>query len=750
MEDNVDIAVQWDDNTINIVSKSEIKALDDEIAVGKRIKMWWKPNRRWWYGTVTEIATAEPQVHDTTDVLQEEEEEADPADDSVNDPDYQPDSERESDGEHPCEAFNCSRDVFAACVDPNCQRLLCYDHFVGSCPFCPPEVMQNPHGSPPPANLQPEDFNVEGAEKEHINENTQPNQNPPNKSDRKRLRNSGTAYVTEKSKRVIPARRQLKARCNGGICDKRGLQCTNISDECRQSIIDSFYDLGNLTKQREWIRAHISATEPSYARKDKSRKGRTILYHLPGTENERLPVCRVLFLKTLGINDRQVRTVLSKTTDTGVMEKEMRGGRCEVQSESHRLRLAAVNSHIDRFPRTESHYCRRSSTCEYLAAELTVDKMYRMFLEENPQDSVSFSTYYSAFKRKNLKFFKPKKDLCSICESYRQGDEEAKIRLQERFEQHVAEKNKVREIKDNLKSAAEVNKNSLVATFDLEQVIYLPKSNRCEIFYKRRLSCYNFTVFELNSRKADCYVWHEGIGGRGANEIASNLVHYLENVDSSEQGISTVSLFADGCGGQNKNSIVVTALLNFVRRAKNVEEVTLFFYATNHGQCEGDSVHSVIERVFKRSPEIMVPSQLVTLIRMARKTPYQVFQLSTSDILDWKELSLDIGILRERVAEDGTMISWPKVMQVRVNKSEPNAVFFKLSHLSPNFHRLNLNTVRRSSTTSCMLTTPGQAYLQPPKLSVEKYRDLMTLCAGDTPVIHHPEHVAFYTTQLGH
>ena len=136
-------------------------------------------------------------------------------------------------------------------------------------------------------------------------------------------------------------------------------------------------------------------------------------------------------------------------------------------------------------------------------------------------------------KEMKLKFHVPKKDLCGICESYNNGSDEEKEQLQPMYDKHIQEKQKAREIKDNLKITA-LSKSSTFqsAVFDLQQVIYLPKSERGELFYKRRLSCYNFTVYELGTKEGYCFFHHEGLAGRGANEIASNLYKYLTYLDN--------------------------------------------------------------------------------------------------------------------------------------------------------------------------------------------------------------------------
>ena len=68
-----------------------------------------------------------------------------------------------------------------------------------------------------------------------------------------------------------------------------------------------------------------------------------------------------------------------------------------------------VDAHINKFPRVESNYCRRESSCQYLCSDLTLTKMHKMYLSENRQaDAVSISFYYKRLKRMNLKFHRPK------------------------------------------------------------------------------------------------------------------------------------------------------------------------------------------------------------------------------------------------------------------------------------------------------------------------------------------------------
>lgn len=87
------------------------------------------------------------------------------------------------------------------------------------------------------------------------------------------------------------------------------------------------------------------------------------------------------------------------------------------------------------------------------------------------------------------------------------------------YANHIKEKNTVREIKKRAKERAKERTKEKAkeractdptfnaAVFDLQQVIYLPKSARSELFYKCRLANYYFTIFSLGTKQGTCYTY---------------------------------------------------------------------------------------------------------------------------------------------------------------------------------------------------------------------------------------------------
>ena len=84
----------------------------------------------------------------------------------------------------------------------------------------------------------------------------------------------------------------------------------------------------------------------------------------------------------------------------------------------------------------------------------------------------------------------------------------------------------------------------MVACFDLQQVLPCPHGQISVYFYKRKLSCYNLSIYDLATNHAKCFMWHEGIAGRGANEVNSCVFKYLISQPFEVKEIAT---FSDNC-----------------------------------------------------------------------------------------------------------------------------------------------------------------------------------------------------------
>lgn len=647
-----------------------------------------------------------------------------------------------------CEVYKCKNEVFSSCH--RCLKLLCFSHFenyVG--------CEEHHHARQSRKNLKKilssnetgknivgknkekisKTYAMEGSEKEGIHVKL-PRENKQKLA--KFLRSVGKEYVSKDTKKVVPAK-VIKTRCNGDTCTKQGRLCSLFTDEEREKLFDSYNEIGNLNLQRQFIVRHtkVDQVKQKTSKKEHSRRQKTVFYYLTKNSEQTL-VCKKFFLGTLGISERTVRTSLEKVNDHGIVVPDKRGGRQSEKVKARDLAIhTAIQNHIDKFPRVESHFCRAKSTREYLHPDLTILKMYSLFLEEiKENDEIpSITTYRNIFRSKNLSFHRPKKDQCSLCITYKQGDEHTKLKLKDLYDKHNSEKTKVRELKNECKLRASTDENFVCGTFDLQQVLYLPISKEAALFYKSRLSNFNLTYYDIDSKQCKCFTWHEGISKRGSCEIATCIYKVLQSYDNND--VQFVSLYSDGCGGQNKNSIMAAMLLLMVVQSRNIKTITLRFFESYHGQNEGDSVHSCISNAISHAGDLFMPSQLHTIFKLARrKNPYNVIPLEFNDFYNFKKLSQDLRILPSR----DNAVKWNDIMEIKVCKTNPDTLFYKTSHLQEDYRTIELKR-HKQNLKSVKLHCLNQ---EPNKLSIKKYNDLMSLCQGKTPLIRVAEHKNFY------
>ena len=642
-----------------------------------------------------------------------------------------------------CQFKNCKIEIFAACE--RCEALLCWEHFIhnDNCnnhdedEFSDDQEAISTNKKKKRKELSSSllhEYAVDGEKREVPLEKVQRiNQ----KKIAKALRAEGKSYVSSVLKKHIPEK-ILKQRCNSQRCMVKS--CNFITEKERHSIFHAFYGTKSLHLQREFIVRHVNIKRVKRRRTPKgdSRRTRTLEYFLP-RDSGSVPVCKTMFLNTLAISEKVMRTAVNKRTSDGVILPDKRGGRYENLKEKDEVVRAAVLAHINKFPKMESHFCRKSTSKEYLHPDLNIKKMFYLYKEENEQPKCSYHTYRRVFKSLHVSFHHPKKDQCSLCLSYREGNAAKKLELHDEFTAHTTEKNAVRKKKEEAKEMSKTNTEIAAAVFDLQQVIQLPINKESALYYRRRLSVFNFTIYNVGNKECYCFLWSEVISRRGSNEISTCVAKYLHQLDN--QGLKEVRLFADGCAGQNKNTIVFTMLLHFIVNSKHVQQVVLSFFETNHGQSEGDSAHSCISTAISAAGDIFIPSQLPPIIRLARRNfPYVVFEMDTEDFLDYKSCAEKIRLRATKITDSGENIDWTKIKEVMVNKDNVNVLNIKRSHVDAEYQKVSLKRLPHDVLQKSVPKL-NTGHL---KLAANKYKDLNDLCTGRTPVIRNKTFQLFF------
>ena len=115
----------------------------------------------------------------------------------------------------------------------------------------------------------------------------------------------------------------------------------------------------------------------------------------------------------------------------------------------------------------------------------------------NFQELVSKAVYRRTFNEEfNYSFHVPKKDQSNTCTKYNQLLVEGKMteEIKTEYEKHQARKVRARQEKDEGKATAKSTKNTFVATFDLQSVLYTPCSLVSVMYCMRNLCCYNLCL----------------------------------------------------------------------------------------------------------------------------------------------------------------------------------------------------------------------------------------------------------------
>lgn len=163
----------------------------------------------------------------------------------------------------------------------------------------------------------------------------------------------------------------------------------------------------------------------------------------------------------------------------------------------------------------------------------------------------------------------------------------------------------------------------LKVIFDKQQNQPLPKLSVGEIFYSRQVWFYNLTVM-LHCKSQDRnnishYTWLETESGRGANEVASCVIDFLQKLDkylsSHPNKKYTLHLFSDSCASQNKNTILLACLMKFLEESSNFIKIRHFFPIRGHSFMPADRVFGRVEREYRKKEEIISPEEYRTILR---------------------------------------------------------------------------------------------------------------------------------------
>ena len=546
---------------------------------------------------------------------------------------------------------------------------------------------------------------------------------------------AGLAHVSLRGK-------ERKARTMGqGCSEKCKRKCHHkFNEDARKGVFDSFWKIQNHTMQWYFLSKHVRSTPvkkrtvPVLHSVAPSRQN-TNLYHLLN-DGEEVQVCQKFFLETLGITEKWVRTApLKHRVHNGAVPEDRRG-KTKKKSVVKTIIRNDVMNHIKKFPTVEGHYTRKDSKSRYLPECLSVSRMHGQYLIEKQglgqtENVATLRQYRDVFKQEfRLKFFRPKKDQCGRCLSWKNKTvQERTEEARAKFQKHLKDKRVSQDLKtqdiERVKNLPPEN-TLCVVTYDLEKTLLCPHGNNSEFFYSSKISMYNFTIFVSGPQQAYCYVWDQTEAGRSADEFASCVWQFINMM--VEKGKKEFIFYSDNCSAQNKNqflfSMYVMASIRFGIK------ITHRYLEVGHTHMEVDSVHARIESSVKNK-DLFVPKDWVNAIRLAKKTlpRYIVNEVKNQDILNFNPIAGHMKWSTVRTSQ---------FKEISMEGSNPGLIQYKTEY---EMNPISINVVKKVKAgrpVNWKTKELETVYTAKLPLRPKQLKSLKDLCiAGAIPSIHH-------------
>jgi hypothetical protein len=133
-----------------------------------------------------------------------------------------------------------------------------------------------------------------------------------------------------------------------------------------------------------------------------------------------------------------------------------------------------------------------------------------------------------------------------------------------------------------------------------------------DTYYLRQLTVNVFGVHNLGTRQMTVFIYHEGEGGKGSNEVCTMLNWYITN--KIVKGVKTLYLYGDNCSGQNKNNRLVRMMIGLCE-IKRFNEIKIISPIRGHSFMPNDRDFGIIRRKLKKEELYYSLEEVTELIK---------------------------------------------------------------------------------------------------------------------------------------
>lgn len=441
---------------------------------------------------------------------------------------------------------------------------------------------------------------------------------------------------------------QVTASCN---CAKNCSE--NISHERRQAINNEYWTLDK-KEQEIFVSCNMQIGIVRRRRgQDDNKRQRSVKYFLSDEKEEKVEVCKVFFLCTMGYkqtNDNIIVRVMKNMQTTGVASSSGQRGKAPKPKIDRDL----LNAHVETFKPSVSHYRREHApNRRYLPSDLTISEMYKDFQKSHPDVKCSYELYRKNLSDLNISFVTLGHEECETCEIYKIHNpghrEDNGLHLEcDKCQEWDNHRNKARAAREKYQSDAnDPSPNTVYFSADLEKVIMLPRLEMFKkVIFSQRIIVFNETFAPLGSKQnlePLAVLWHECVSGRKKEDLISTFhAFFLRNRDAK-----FIVLWLDNCAAQNKNWALFSYLL-YVINTDDIaaQKITLRYFEPGHTFMSADSFHHQVEMSLQRKKKVYDFSDFVECVKAANSGKVNVKEMTQEDFYVWPDNSSQYYVSR--------------------------------------------------------------------------------------------------------
>lgn len=420
-------------------------------------------------------------------------------------------------------------------------------------------------------------------------------------------------------------------------------------------MIEIFAKLHNMTNKTEQDIYIQSLMEINQIERERPRPGSatgkpkafSVNYYILHN-GKRTKVCKNGFMKTYGYTTKQCYR-LSHLLQLNETPTDKRGQNVSGNSIPGSV-LARLRAHVESFPTKVHHYTGKER--KYFSSNMNLKIMYDMFIKKEhsflisklgSEKRLSYKFFWTYFNENypDIGFGQPVKDACVTCEELNLKikspflNENAKRTAVAELMVHKRKSKKfyasLKEITEECVSKPEENVGICI---DFMANISLPCIPVQDTYYLRQLTLNVFGVHNLATRGCTIFIYHEGEGSKGSNEVCTMLDWYIKNkIDSN---VKKLYLFGDNCSGQNKNNTMVRMMM-YLCEIKRFNEVKLIFPVRGHSFMPNDRDFGIIRRKLKKEERYYTLDEVEDLIMKSSKiaSKFSVIKMKVHDFINF-------------------------------------------------------------------------------------------------------------------